>query len=143
MELEELFKKYRDSDNKYIKCIKPNNVKKENNFERQIVLAQMGNEGFEIVVQVKKLGYPVHKEKDEFIKKYNLLFPEINNKESFDKKIKEEIAIIGDNKFNDFFQNGKKKIFFYERSIRKFFRCKIIRKKTNNRKIKETFKSIV
>ena len=25
-----LFKKYRDSDNKYIKCIKPNNVKKEN-----------------------------------------------------------------------------------------------------------------
>ena len=140
MELEELFKKYRDSDNKYIKCIKPNNVKKENNFERQIVLAQMGNEGFEIVVQVKKLGYPVHKEKDEFIKKYNLLFPEINNKESFDKKIKEEIAIIGDNKFNDFFQNGKKKFFFMKEVLENFLDVKLFEKKQIIEKSKKLLK---
>ena len=140
MELEELFKKYRDSDNKYIKCIKPNNVKKENNFERKIVLAQMGNEGFVAVVQVKKLGYPVHKEKDEFIKKYNLLFPKINNKESFDKKIKEEIAIIGDNKFNDFFQNGKKKFFFMKEVLENFLDVKLFEKKQIIEKSKKLLK---
>ena len=140
MELEELFKKYRDSDNKYIKCIKPNNVKKENNFERVVVLEQMGNEGFVAVVQVKKLGYPVHKEKDEFIKKYNLLFPEINNKESFDKKIKEEIAIIGDNKFNDFFQNGKKKFFFMKEVLENFLDVKLFEKKQIIEKSKKLLK---
>ena len=138
-ELEELFKKYRDSDNKYIKCIKPNNVKKENNFEREIVLEQMRYGGIESAVQIKKLGYPVHKEKDEFIKKYNLLFPNINNKESFDKKIKDEIAIIGDNKFNDFYQNGKT-IFFMKEELENFLDGKLIEKKQIIEKSKKLLK---
>ena len=115
-ELDKLFKKFNSSYNRYIKCIKPNKEKKENNFNREMVLKQMIYGGIEAAFHIKKKGYPIHKNKEDFIKEYKLLFPEIN-KQSFDGNIKNEIAKIGNNKFDNLYQIGKN-IFFMKEELK-------------------------
>ena len=128
-ELDILFKTFDDSNNRYIKCIKPNNEKKENNFVRKIVHDQMVYGGIEAAFQMIKKGY-IHKNKEDFIKEYMLLFPDINkediNKESFNGKIKDEIAIIGNNKFNDLYQIGLTK-FFMKEELKKILDEKLLK----------------
>ena len=116
-ELDKLFRIFDDSNNRYIKCIKPNNEKKENNFVREIVKNQMKYGGIDAAFQMIKKGY-IHKNKEDFIKEYMLLFPGIDE-ESFNEKIKDEIAIIGNNKFNDLYQIGLTKFFMKEELKRK------------------------
>lgn len=112
-QLNELFKKFEIADNRYIKCIKSNLEKKENLFDREIVLEQMKYEGIESAFLIKKNGYPIHIRKEDFIERYKLLFPEIN-KESFDGKIKNEMIKIENNQFDNLYQNGKTIIFMKE-----------------------------
>ena len=114
--LNELFKKFKISNNRYIKCIKPNIEKKENFFDREIVLDQMKYGGIEAALHIKKNGFPIHIKKEDFIKEYKILFPEIN-KESFRETIENEIRKIDNNKFNDSYQIGKN-IFFMKEELK-------------------------
>ena len=55
-QIDELFKIFKNSENRYIKCIKPNKEKKENNFNREMVLEQMKYGGIEAAFYIKKKG---------------------------------------------------------------------------------------
>ena len=136
-DLDNLVEIFNQADNRYIKCIKPNNDKKENNFKREVVLEQIIYLGIVAAFQMKKQGYPVHKKKVEFIKEYELIFRRINL-ESFDVKIKDEIAIIGHNKFNDFYQNGKTK-FFMKEELENFLDEELVKIKQIREKMRKMF----
>ena len=136
-QLDNLVEIFNQADNRYIKCIKPNNEKKENNFEREVVLEQMIYGGIEAAFQIKKQGYPVHKKKVEFIKEYELIFRRINLA-SFDVKIKDEIATIGHNRFNDFYQNGKT-IFFMKEELENFLNEELVKIKQIREKTRKMF----
>ena len=136
-DLDNLVEIFNQSDNRYIKCIKPNNDKKENYFQRGVVLEQIIYLGIVAAFQMKKQGYPVHKKKAEFIKEYELIFRGINL-ESFDVKIKDEIAIIGNNKFNDFYQNGKTK-FFMKEELENFLDEELVKIKQIREKMRKMF----
>ena len=79
-----------------------------------------------------KKGY-IHKNKEDFIKEYMLLFPGIDD-ESFNEKIKDEIAIIGNNKFNDLYQIGLTK-FFMKEELKKILDEKLLKIKLKIKKL--------
>ena len=109
--------KFDGHDNKFIKCIKPNMEKKENFFDEKKLLKQIKYLGIEAAFHIIKNGYPIKKKKEDFIKEYKLLFPEINI-ESFDEKIENEMKKIGNNEFNDLYKNGKKDYFFMKDNLK-------------------------
>ena len=146
--LTSLFKKKFDNfDNKFIKCIKPNVEKKENLFNKTIVEKQIKYLGIEDAFNMIKIGYPIKKKKEDFIKEYKLLFPQINI-ESFDENIENEMKKIGNNKFNDLYTIGKTYFFMKEdlkNSLNRIINEKLIERnvKIFNLIIKQSIKNCI
>ena len=58
------------SNPRYVKCIKPNSVKKPQIFDSIDVSAQLLSAGVLEAVKIRKAGYSVRRTKEEFVKRY-------------------------------------------------------------------------
>ena len=95
-QIDELFKNFDNSNNKYIKCIKPNNKKEPNNFEEKVVLEQLNYGGILETIKIKNQGYQIYQLKEEFYNKYKWLIPEIKNEEFNDELIQTMVKNLVD-----------------------------------------------
>ncbi len=66
------------SNPRYVKCIKPNGVKKPLIFESGDVCLQLLSAGVLEAVKIRKAGYSVRRTKEEFVKRYLPLTASIN-----------------------------------------------------------------
>lgn len=57
----------------FVRCVKPNTVKQANNFDKEIVLAQLRYAGMMETIRIRKQGYPVRYTHGEFHDRYRVL----------------------------------------------------------------------
>ena len=119
-QLDDIFKIFNESNNRYIKCIKPNNKKEPNNFDQDYVLEQLNYGGILETINVKNQGYPIRQLKEDFYNKYKLLTSEKNNKQLNENIIKKIVEYFKNNDSennpykksnNSFIEIGNTKIF--------------------------------
>jgi len=72
-QLNELMTKLKKTEPHFVRCIKPNSHKESNRFTSDMVLSQLRYAGVLEVCRIRKLGYPVRKEFDEFVNRYRPL----------------------------------------------------------------------
>ena len=96
-QLDQLFIEFDESNNKYIKCIKPNDKKEPNNFEKNYVLEQLNYGGILETIKIKNQGYPIHQSKEDFYNKYKWLIPEVNNKQLNEEIIQKMVRYLKNN----------------------------------------------
>lgn len=68
------------SNPRYVKCIKPNSLKKPKIFESLDVNRQLLSAGVLEAIKIRKQGYSVRRTKEEFVRRYLPLTPSINMK---------------------------------------------------------------
>lgn len=59
----------------YIRCIKPNTMKESNNFDDQLVLLQLRFSGMLDTVRIRKSGYPIRFDLQEFYERFKIFSP--------------------------------------------------------------------
>ncbi|XP_045181128.2 myosin-I heavy chain-like isoform X2 [Mercenaria mercenaria] len=57
----------------YVRCIKPNNMKKANSYVDKDVIVQLSYSGMLDIIRIKREGYPVHVSLENFLDKYACL----------------------------------------------------------------------
>ena len=77
-QLDELIKMLNASNPRYVKCIKPNSIKKPIVFDSIDVSLQLLSAGVLEAVKIRKAGYSVRRTKEEFVKRYIALTGSIN-----------------------------------------------------------------
>jgi hypothetical protein len=82
-QLAELVEILNSSKPHFIKCIKPNNMKQEHLFEKEVVLAQLKYSGVLEAVAVRKSGYPTRRTHENFWKNYWMLSTDITRLQLF------------------------------------------------------------
>jgi myosin heavy subunit len=129
-QLDELFEIFRQSNNKYIKCIKTKNKEvKEKHFDRALVMEQMNYGGILEAIKIKKQGYSIRKSKEEFFEEFNMLFPEIKERVFNDEIINKMVKAVKE--FNDkqnpckgsnfdLIKIGKKNYIFMREDLKRF-----------------------
>ena len=68
------------SNPRYVKCIKPNSIKKPRIFESLDVNRQLLSAGVLESIKIRKQGYSIRRTKEEFVRRYIPLTPNINLK---------------------------------------------------------------
>jgi myosin heavy subunit len=58
-----------------VRCTKPNALKKGSIFQSQMMLAQLRYAGLLEVCRIHKLGFPIRREFDGFVKRYRCMVP--------------------------------------------------------------------
>jgi myosin-15 len=58
----------------FVRCLKPNNLKKANSFEATVVLEQLCYTGMLETIRIRKTGYPIRYKYDKFVRKFRILF---------------------------------------------------------------------
>ena len=108
--LQQLMDTIHSTNVSYIRCIKPNSVKKPFVFDSMMVLSQLRACGVLETIRISTAGYPGRWSFDEFAERYYLLLPS----ERWTDDIREVCkAILGDTiKDSDKYQIGLSKIFF-------------------------------
>ena len=141
-DIDELFKIFEDSDNRYIKCIKPNNKKEPNNFEEEFVLEQLNYGGILETIKIKKQGYQIHQKKEEFLYKYRSLIPEIKDEQKKNEIIQTKVKNLANKDIGNMFKIGKTLIFM-KNEFKKFLDC-LLNKEEEKRikKIQVYFKDV-
>ncbi|XP_071481715.1 myosin-VIIa-like [Diadema antillarum] len=61
----------------FVRCIKPNEQKKPNMFERDLVVRQLRYSGMMETIRIRRAGYPIRHTFSEFIDRYRMLVPGI------------------------------------------------------------------
>jgi myosin heavy subunit len=79
-QLDDLLKMLTQSNPRYIKCIKPNSLKKPKVIESLDVMEQLLSAGVLEAIKIRKQGYSIRRTNEEFIKRYIKLYPEITNR---------------------------------------------------------------
>ena len=79
-QLDELLKMLSASNPRYVKCIKPNSIKKPRIFESLDVNRQLLSAGVLESIKIRKQGYSIRRTKEEFVRRYIPLTPNINLK---------------------------------------------------------------
>ena len=77
----------------YIRCLKPNDKNKPNNFRKQAIVNQLKYSGVLEAIKISRYGFPIRILHDDFNEKYSMIFDNININ---DKKLK---VILKDDKF--------------------------------------------
>ena len=97
----------------FVRCIKPNENKKPNEFDRLLCTRQLRYSGMMETIRIRRAGYPIRHAFGEFIKRYRLLDPAIPPPGGEDQKNCEALAIsiLGAPVDGDW-QMGATKIFF-------------------------------
>ena len=127
-QLDDLFKILGQSNPRYVMCIKPNSEKIPGNFESLDVLEQLISGGILETVKIRKQGYSIRKNFEEFFKRYKKLCPELSEKikpdiEEYNFK---ELTIEMCKYFSEFCDN--KKYFYLENKFMEFGVSKIFMK---------------
>ncbi|CAF1467081.1 unnamed protein product, partial [Didymodactylos carnosus] len=116
--LETLLAALRKCEPFFIRCIKPNEFKAVHNFDRERVVQQLRYSGMMETINIRKLGYPIRHNFNEFVHRYAAIAPAIEklhkiseergdrgNQRALAAKIC-EIALAGQD-----YQIGKTKVF--------------------------------
>jgi hypothetical protein len=61
----------------YVRCVKPNSIKKSFHFEEELVLAQLRYSGMLETIRIRKAGYSVRVPFDQFMEKFKMLLPKV------------------------------------------------------------------
>jgi len=93
-QLDELLKMLNLSNPRYVKCIKPNTHKKQGIFESIDVNRQLLSAGVLESIKIRKQGYSVRRTKEEFVRRYLPLTPNINIKNYQESKERYDIITI-------------------------------------------------
>ena len=95
-QLDELIKMLSQSNPRYVKCIKPNNLKTSGIFESLDVNRQLLSAGVLESIKIRKQGYSIRRTHEEFVRKYLPLTPgiDINKKEKYSEISMEVIFFL-------------------------------------------------
>jgi myosin heavy subunit len=93
-QLDELLKMLVQSNPRYVKCIKPNSVKRPRIFESLDVNRQLLSAGVLESIKIRKQGYSVRRTKEEFVRRYLPLTPHINLKNYNHNQEKYELIVV-------------------------------------------------
>jgi myosin heavy subunit len=93
-QLDELLKMLSQSNPRYVKCIKPNSVKRPRIFESLDVNRQLLSAGVLESIKIRKQGYSVRRTKEEFVRRYLPLTPQINLKNYNHNQEKYELIVV-------------------------------------------------
>jgi myosin heavy subunit len=63
----------------FVRCMKPNALKKGSIFQSQMMLAQLRYAGLLEVCRIRKLGFPIRREFDGFVKRYRCMVPGVTD----------------------------------------------------------------
>ncbi|GMH53857.1 hypothetical protein TrRE_jg1604 [Triparma retinervis] len=90
----------------FVRCMKPNTLLKGSVFQEDLMLAQLRYSGLLEVCRIRKLGFPVRRDFDDFFKRYKAIAPSATDLDGL-------LAILeGDGKLpKEQFQKGKTKVF--------------------------------
>eukprot|EP00057_Strongylocentrotus_purpuratus_P025453 XP_011679927.1 PREDICTED: myosin-VIIa [Strongylocentrotus purpuratus] len=61
----------------FVRCIKPNEHKQPNDFERELVVRQLRYSGMMETIRIRRAGYPIRHTFSEFVDRYRMLVPGI------------------------------------------------------------------
>ena len=90
----------------FVRCMKPNKLLQGSVFEEDLMLSQLRYSGLLEVCRIRKLGFPVRRDFDDFFKRYKAIYPSCAGIDALLAKLQE------DNKLpSDQFQKGRSKIF--------------------------------
>ncbi len=114
LEIEELIKELSSSNVHFIRCIKPNEIKKPKSPVESYILSQVRYLGVFETIQIRKKTFPVRKGYMEFVKEYKMMFQSIGSKEANMRKITEDILREIKCQSNEFML-GNKRVYINER----------------------------
>ena len=114
LEIEELIKELSSSNVHFIRCIKPNEIKKPKSPVESYILSQVRYLGVFETIQIRKKTFPVRKGYMEFVKEYKMIFQSIGSKEANMRKITEDILREIKCQSNEFML-GNKRVYINER----------------------------
>jgi myosin heavy subunit len=129
-QLDKLFEIFEQSNNKFIKCIKTKNKEvKEKLFVPELVEEQMNYGGILEAIKIKKQGYSIRKNKNEFFEEYKILFPQIKDEVFNDAILNNMVELMkglndNHNPFKssniDLIKIGKKDNIFMRENLKRF-----------------------
>ena len=96
-QLRQLMSVISETSSHYIRCIKPNDMNIQNNFNRVRVNQQIKYSGILAAIKVSRAGYPIRFLKNEFNNRYGII-PSFNNYEQLLSQIEKQYYIIGKTK---------------------------------------------
>jgi myosin heavy subunit len=121
LQLNELLDCLNDTNPSYIRCVKPNAVKKPLIFDSVDIMRQLKCAGILEAIRIRKNGYPVRRTHQDFLSKYGRISPELGKVGSNDtskalfKKICSNPAAA--KQLNGLWALGKTKVFMKEDAL--------------------------
>lgn len=77
-QLDQLVADVRNTNPRYVRCIKPNSVKRAQEFDSSDVLRQLRCAGMLESIRIRRAGYPVRTPFEEFYKRFRILCPTVS-----------------------------------------------------------------
>ena len=90
-EMQNLVKELKSCESSYVRCLKPNELKKEFFVTPLFLFNQIQYLGILDTIKVRKEGFPTRKQYNDFFSEYNFLFPMIIQSKNTDRNKSEEI----------------------------------------------------
>lgn len=98
-------------DPHFVRCVKPNTVKKPDVFEEEMVLLQLRYSGLMETVRIRQSGYPVRKRYRDFLSRYR---PLMKNSNIEDDTKACEVFLKSEPQIAKMYQIGKTRVFYKE-----------------------------
>jgi myosin heavy subunit len=112
-QLSTLMLKIENREPRFVRCLKPNNMKTPNNFDPQLVLNQLKYSGLFEVIKIRASGFPFRKPLTNFSEKYKILLsPEDRKLPPKQRAIRIINKYLQDEELKKHYCVGKTKIFF-------------------------------
>lgn len=111
--LDELMKTLTACNPYFVRCIKPNDFKKPNNFDNELCVRQLRYTGMLETARIRAMGYPIRHSFMEFVQRYRVLMPSIAQSTEISANYRDLCKKMCANllKFNPHYQLGHTKVF--------------------------------
>lgn len=111
--LDELMKTLTACNPYFVRCIKPNDLKKPNMFDNELCVRQLRYCGMIETARIRALGYPIRHTFKEFVQRYRLLMPSITQSIEINRNYRDLSKKMCANllKFNPHYQLGQTMVF--------------------------------